>query len=57
MENKTYLDFIKNVLSVDGWRAADRLNKLALSDGTINQPLYSEAAREIVKKYLVETEA
>lgn len=52
MTTKLYNDFIKNTIKTEGWKVADKANKLALEAKQITVEQYSKAARLIVKAYL-----
>lgn len=54
MTTKLYIDFIKNTIKAEGYKVADKANKIALESKQITVEQYSKAARLIVKAYLAE---
>lgn len=52
METKMYIDFIKKTIATEGYKVADRANKIALEMKKITTAQYSEAARLIVAALL-----
>lgn len=47
-----YIDFIKGIIEAEGWRIADKANKIALENKQINAAMYSKAARLIARAFL-----
>lgn len=52
MNTNIYIEFIRNTISVEGWKVADKANKIALSENQITVEQYSLAARLIAKAFL-----
>lgn len=52
MTDKLYIGFIENTIKTEGYKVADKANKLALESNQITVEQYSKAARLIVKAYL-----
>lgn len=47
-----YIDYIKGIVEAEGWRIADKANKIALENKQINVAMYSKAARLIARAFL-----
>lgn len=52
MNTDLYIEFIRNTISDEGWKVADKANKLALAENQITVDQYSLAARLIAKAFL-----
>ena len=48
---KEYIEFIKKAIEENGWKVADKANKLALENKVINLDQYRKAAQVIVAAY------
>lgn len=52
MDTMQYVAYIDTIIRRDGWKVADKANKLALKMEQITIEQYSAAARRIVHAYL-----
>lgn len=48
---REYIEFIKEAIKENGWKVADKANKLALENKVINLDQYRKAAQVIVEAY------
>ena len=52
MNTNQYIEFINDTIKTEGWKIADKANKLALEMKQISTEQYSKAARLIAKAFL-----
>lgn len=52
MNTTLYINFIKNTIATDGYKVADKANKMALEAKQITTTQYSKAARLIAEAFL-----
>lgn len=54
MTTNQYIAFIEETIKTEGWKVADKANKLALEMKQISTEQYSKAARLIAKALLAD---
>lgn len=54
LETNLYINFIKNTIATEGYKVADKANKLALEMKNITTAQYSAAARLIADAFLAQ---
>ena len=52
LDTDQYIDFIKTAIETEGYKVADKANKMALEMKCISTKQYSAAARLIAKAFL-----
>lgn len=52
MNSTQYIEFIKNTIKTEGYKVADKANKIALESKQITAEQYSKAAQLVVKAFL-----
>ena len=52
MNTKLYINFIKNTIATEGYKVADKANKIALESKQITTAQYSKAAQLIAAAFL-----
>lgn len=52
LDTNQYIDFIKTTIETEGYKVADKANKIALEMKRISTEQYSAAARLIAKTFL-----
>lgn len=57
MNTTQYIAFIKETINAEGWKVADKANKLALEMKQITTEQYSKAANLIAKAFLAKRRA